>query len=391
MSEKLRILEVVDNWFPIVDGVVQVVDNYAKNLNKIADCTVMCPKYPDMPVIDDYPIRYVPSMSGGKYGVRLPLPWLDLKLKKFLDEEKFDIIHLHSPVTMAKYILRYAKKRGIPVVTSIHTRYHEEINRSVKTPFLQRFALWFLTSSLKKSDYLWTVAEGVTEYAKSIGVDNPCTVMRNCTDFIPPEKHEEEELRHAVRAKHSLKDDEIVLLTVGRLVVVKRWDVVIDAVKKLKDDGIKVKLLIIGDGDYRPTLEKQVKKLDIQNEVVFAGMVTDRRELASYFLAGDLLLFPSTFDTSGLVTIEAAAVGLPTLIVEGSSSAEAIIDRHNGYLCDGSAEGFAEGVKRVFSDKENYLEVRINAEKELYRSWAGEAPEILREYEEIVADYKSKK
>lgn len=391
MSEKLKILEVVDNWFPIVDGVVQVVDNYAKNLNKIADCTVMCPKYPKTPVIDDYPIRYVPSMSGGKYGVRLPLPWLDCKLKKFLDEKHFDIIHLHSPVTIAKYVIRYAKKRGIPVVTSIHTRYHEEINRSVKTPFLQRFALWFLTTSLKKSDYLWTVADGMTEYAKSIGVNNPCTVMRNCTDFIPPEKHEEEELRHMIRAKHSIGDDETVLLTVGRLVVVKRWDVVIDAVKKLKDDGKKVKLLIAGDGDYRPTLEKQVKKLGLTDEVIFAGMITDRRTLAAYFLAGDLLLFPSTFDASSLVPVEASAVGLPTLIVSGSSTAEPIIDGHNGYLCDGSAEGFAEGVKKVFSDKENYLEIRQNAERELYRSWESEAPSILREYERIIEDYKSKK
>ncbi len=391
MSEKLRILEVVDNWFPIVDGVVQVVNNYAKNLNKIADCTVLCPKYPNMPAIDDYPIRYVPSMSGGKYGVRLPLPWLDMKLKKFLDENCFDIIHLHSPVTMAKYIIRYAKKRGIPVITSIHTRYHEEINRSVKTPFLQRFALWFLTSSLKKSDYLWTVADGMTEYAKSLGIETPCTVMRNCTDFIPPSKDEEGVLRSEIRAKYGIGEDETVLLTVGRLVVVKRWDVVIDAVKKLKDDGIKVKLLIAGDGDYRKTLEKQVNKLGLTNEVIFAGMIKDRKVLASYFLAGDLLMFPSTFDTSGLVTIEAAAVGLPTLIVEGSSSAEAIIDRHNGYLCDGSAEGFAEGVKRVFSDKDNYFEVRENAERELYRSWGKESANILKEYEKVIADYKSKK
>ncbi len=390
MEEKLKILEVVDNWYPIVDGVVQVVNNYAKTLNKIADCTVLCPKYPNTPKIEDYPIRYVPSISGGKYGVRLPLPWLDSTLKKFLDENHFDIIHLHSPVTMAKYILKYAKKHHIPVITTIHTRYHEEINRSVKTPFLQRFALNFLLTSLRKSDYIWTVANGISDLANDFyKIDKPCTVMRNCTDFIPPDEDQFHTLSHSIRTKYGIKDDEIVLLVVGRLVVVKRFDVCIDAIKILKTSGIKVKLLIVGDGDYRQRLEHEAKKMDISDEVVFAGMISDRNTLASYYLASDLLLFPSTFDASSLVPVEAASVGLPSLCVEGSTTAESIIDNHNGYLCDGSKEGFAQKITEILNNKTTYNEVRKNAKTELYRTWESNANDVLEEYKKTIAQYNN--
>ena len=76
----MKILEVIDNYFPTVDGVVSVVYNYAVRLNKKAECTVLAPKYPNAPIATEYELIACKSVSGGKYGVRLPVSYTHLTL-----------------------------------------------------------------------------------------------------------------------------------------------------------------------------------------------------------------------------------------------------------------------------------------------------------------------
>lgn len=393
--EKIRILEVVDNYYPIIDGVVNVVDNYATLLNRYDDveCDVLVPWYPNSHNgSGGYKVIRTLSMSGGKYGVRLPLPMFDLRLKKYLKENHYDIVHCHSPVTLSRTMLRYCKKNNIPIVFTVHTKYHEEINRSVGLKCLQKFALNFLLSSIKKMDYVWSVSNGSKDCLTDIyKVNVPCEVMRNGSDVKIEEKEKATASSKLIDTKYGIKEDEKVFLFVGRLVVVKNISMILKTIRILTDRGEKCKLIIVGDGDYKKELEKEVKALNIEDKVVFTGRITDKTELCSFYIRADLFLFASTFDNCSLALIEAAAVNLPSLLVEGSSSAEQIIDGHNGYVSNLDANSWADKIQDIFSDTDNYNKVSENCNKELFVTWDTIIEQVLIKYKEIIKAGKPKK
>ena len=115
-NKRLKIGLFIDTFFPMVDGVVMVVDNYAKRLSENHDVTVFTTK-PRKKGFDDSKLPYkvvrcprVP-MFGLDYD--LPLPKLSHKFKKQIDNGEFDIIHIHSPFGVGKSGIRYAKKHKI--------------------------------------------------------------------------------------------------------------------------------------------------------------------------------------------------------------------------------------------------------------------------------------
>lgn len=386
---KIRVLEVLDNYFPTVDGVVNVVDNYARLLNeKYGDeltCDALVPWYPDTPEPKGYDIIQTTSMSGGKFGVRLPLPQFDFKLKKYLRENRYDIVHCHSPVTLSKTALKYCKRYEIPIVFTVHTMYHDEINRSVKLRFLQRFALNFLLSSIRKMDYLWATTESCKKSVEEIyNIHLPCDVMPNGTDMYELDGAKIDEAVAKLRTRLNFKDGERILLFAGRLVVVKNVTMALRAAALLKERGMNIRLLIVGDGDYRETLEKECKEFGADDITTFVGRVSDRTELAAYYKLADYYLMPSTFDTAPLAAREAEALGTPCVMVEGSLASEGIIDGENGFLAEKTAEAWADKIEHIENNPEIYQQAAENC-KNLAPSWDEVIELVYAKYKEIIA------
>ncbi len=383
--EEIRILEVLDNYFPVVDGVVNVVDNYCRILNgkEGVICDALVPWYPKTFDGGGYKVIRTLSLSGGKYGVRLPLPAFDLRLKKYLKENHYDVIHCHSPVTLSRTMLRYAKKNDIPIVFTVHTKYHEEINRSVKLKCLQKFALNFLLYSIRRMDYVWSVSSGSQDCLKNVyGVDLPCEVVKNGIEKIAVQPEKLDMLVKEIKEKHAISN-EVTFLFVGRVVLVKNISMLLETMKLLKEKGLKFKFLIVGDGDYRKKLEKQSKELGIDDLVVFVGQVLDKELLAAYYKTADYFLFSSTFDTFSLSSKEAAMMGTPSILVRGSASAEGIIDGENGFLAEQTKEAWADKIIEVQNNKDVYDKVVSNLDS-VYATWDEVMDDVLEKYKEII-------
>ena len=123
----MRILEVLDTYYPKFDGPTMVITNYCKSLNKLNDvkAEVCVPRFPNYQDNQPFTVTRVKSLKGPEnyyYG----LPKFDKKLKKYLKENKFDIIHIHSPFTMCGFFAKYAKKHNIPSVFTFHTKFKED-------------------------------------------------------------------------------------------------------------------------------------------------------------------------------------------------------------------------------------------------------------------------
>ncbi len=130
------------------------------------------------------------------------------------------------------------------------------------------------------------------------------------------------------------------LLSVGRLVGTKNVAFTIDALNRQQSQADWT-LDVVGTGEEQPALDAQVRRLGLDGKVRFRGHQTD---MAAVYREADLLLFPSKLESAGLVLLEAAGHGVPTIVVgptaEGyrSASPELIVDGVTGFVARDEAD-----------------------------------------------------
>ncbi len=391
-NKKIRVLEVLDTYYPNFDGPTVLVSNYAKSMYKRDDMEVelLVPEYKKYKDDEPFIINRVPAF-GVVEKYRCATPGISQKISKAVKSEgnPFDIIHTHSPFTLGRYAIKKAKKMGIPSVITLHTCYHEEYDRILKWKPLTKIMMDYTLKAFKEADYVICVSNQTVDTLKSYGYKGEAYVIRNGTDMTYPENAKE--LIDKINQAHNLQEEENVFLSVGRIVENKKLGLCLEALKTLKDKKIAFKYLIVGSGSYEEKLKKKVAELGLENEVIFVGKVMDRNLLSGYYLRSDLFLFPSTFDTASLAPIEAAGLKLPTLMTRGCSTAEIITDNQNGYLEEGNAEAWANKIIEIISDKQKLLETKEKAHKEVYRTWDDVVEEVRKFYSWAIKDYQNKK
>ncbi|MBR5316984.1 MAG: glycosyltransferase [Lachnospiraceae bacterium] len=126
------------------------------------------------------------------------------------------------------------------------------------------------------------------------------------------------------------KNSHFTIITVGRLVESKRFDLLISAISELYKEGEMIKLWIVGDGELRDQLQLLAKQLDICNLVEFWGN-KNVVELNELYNKSHLFVLPSEFETFGVVYIEANACGLPIIATDCGGPAD-IVNKSNGIL-----------------------------------------------------------
>ena len=128
-------------------------------------------------------------------------------------------------------------------------------------------------------------------------------------------------------------------------------------------------MVFIGKGADQEEMEKKAQDLGLGGKCIFVGPVYDRDKLRAWNTRADLFLFPSTYDTNGLVVREAAATGLASVLIKGSCAAEGITDQKNGFLIDESAESMAALLQKLAPDLPHLHEIGQHAMDEIYLSW----------------------
>ncbi|MBQ3046706.1 MAG: glycosyltransferase [Clostridia bacterium] len=389
--ETLKILELIDTYYPIVDGAINVTKHYCEELNKIAECKLAVPKaakkdkYEDKETFDV--IRCASTGAPEKY--RSAFPEQDLRFKRRIREEKFDIMHTHSPFVLGRYALKTARKRGIPIVATLHTQYHQDFERVLKNKALTDFMIWYIVKVFQDADSVWTVSNRSCQILRDYGYNGKIEVVRNGTDYKYPDNPDE--LIAKVNALHNLDGQKNVFLFVGRMAWYKNLKIILDALKIIKQRKVDFKMLFVGGGFDYEEVKAYAKEQGLENDCIFTGAVADKELIQGYYLRGDLLLFPSTFDMAPVTGVEAAAHNLAAIMTKDSCSAELVVDGENGFLAEESAESFADKICELVNTPELVKQAGINAGKTLYRSWEMVAEEVLEKYKKIVKDYKRKK
>lgn len=388
---KIKVLELTDAFYPTIDGVVDVVNNCSRIINKQEKCSVAAPKpakKENYVESDDFFVLRCASISAPeKY--RIAIPFLDRKFRKDIIDNDYDVLHAHSPFTLGRFALSVGKKKKVPVVATLHTQYHRDFERVLKgNKLLVRFMLKYIIKLYNRADSVWTVSEASKSILRDYGYKGEIEVVRNGTDYVYPVNADE--LIQGINAEHNLFGQKNVFLFVGRLVWYKNLKLLCDALKILNDKNIDFKMIFVGGGFDSDEIISYVKGCGLSDKCIFTGIISDREKLQSYYLRSDLFLFPSTFDMCSVSKVEAAAHRVATVAVKNSCSAEQIVDGENGFLIDEDVASFADKLLYLNENPTKYKEVGENAYKTIYRSWDDVVEETLAKYKKVIDTFRKK-
>lgn len=377
---KKTILMVCDTYYPTFDGVVNVMNSYAENLIKQNyNVVALVPDYRGTVYVKSYPVLAVSSFFSKTLNYQVPTPSFDGKIKSLLKKLRIDLIHVHSPFFIGLLAKKIHIKRGIPMISTFHSQYRKDFEKSVKSKLIVNSLLKRIMKVFNASDEVWTMTTSSAAVLKEYGYKGKVRLVPNGTTFPRTENYEEE--RKLTREKYGVPENEPLLLFVGRLVEQKNILFSADVLGELKKRGAKFKMIFAGDGPDRKRLEERIEKNGVKDECILLGQVSDKAELMNLYSAADLFLFPSIYDVSSIVQLEAASHKLAGAFIKGSVTAATVTDGENGFTFD--KENYAEGVFKLISEPSKLAEAGEKAYRELYVSWDDVTKTVGEYYKEF--------
>lgn len=376
----------IDTWYPMVDGVIKVVDNYACRLTQYCDVVVFCPETRgySKEMDEALPYKVVRCLSvpiiGNDYD--LPASVLDPKFEAQLLFSGIDFVHIHSPFSVGLAGVLFAKIHRIPVVATLHSQYRQDFEMQPVVGKIKPavdIALGSIMRVFNLCDECWAVNEGIRDlYVNEYGLTAPCKVRLNATDHKPVE--DPVAAARQVNETYGIPEDATVFLFVGRINYIKNIDFTIRALAIAKKMGLKnFRMLFAGKGQDEERLADLVEQEGLKDEVVMCGL-TDKPMLEKLYSRAKLFLFPSLYDANSLVQIEAACQGTPTVFLEGARTAATVTPGVNGYVSPSGEENYARTILDILSDEEGYSRISAAARKDLYHDWDDVVKEVYADY-----------
>ena len=375
-------------YHPVVNGVVRSVASFRENLVKQGHNVFVFAQsdsnYTDSePFIFRYPSLPLPL---GDISTAIPVsPFVD----QLLPMLKLDVIHTHHPILLGQTAARKAEELGLPLVFTFHTQYWEYTHyipfpQEVIQEFLKNAVHRWLREFMQKCQHIIIPSESLREIlVRDYGLHERYSVIPTGTDLEPFLQADGKSLR----AEHGWHDEK-VLVSVGRLAPEKNWDTLLQAFAKVYEKHPDVRLVLIGDGTARQTLEMLAAELGITDRVTFTGAVPFE-QIPRYLKAADLFAFASVTETQGLVTIEAMAAGLPVVAVDGPGTRDIVEHGKQGFLVENDPDALAGALNQLVSDPQKMKRFSSNALKKARTFDVNElGKQLIGVYEQAIQDKK---
>ena len=387
---KVTVAVFCDAFFPSVDGVVMVIDNVARRIADRCNVVVFVPGHNGETVKRDYVVVGVRSryFKGINYDA-VSFFNLGSFYRRIIKKLKVDVIHAHSPFMMGLAALKLHKKTGAPFVMTFHSQYKKDIYKETKSRLLTAIGLKLVMHSFNSSTEVWTMHEMSAATVREYGYKGKIEFMPNATDYVYPA--DADKRAENLREKYGVKESEKLFSFVGRLVSQKNIFFIAEVLGNLKRRGLPFKMMFIGDGPDRKELEKRIAAAGVSNECIMIGRVSDKDILEDYYIATDLLLFPSKYDVSSIIQIEAAAMKTPCAFVEDSVTSCTVTADVDGLILPEDVEKFASGVYDLVTDENRLLKMGEKAHENIYVTWEDVVDKTCRRYIELAGSGKVKK
>jgi len=349
----MRIAFFTDSYLPQRDGVVSTIVNFRKELEKEGHEVFIfaAGSRKDKRENKDAHVFYhtaIPFKPYPDYKVAL-FPVSSISKVRQL---KVDIIHTHSMASMGVAAYAAAKALGKPLVGTFHTLVPQATHYISRHRMVRKISGHLLWNYLK---LYYNRCCTVMAPSKWIGGLIASKGIRNVV-VVPPGIYAEKFAKgngEAFRERFGLGNAPVIMY-VGRVAEEKNLETLIKSAIFVLEEMPKAKFVIVGKGPAQKKYAELARREGIGRSFVFTGFVKDE-ELADAYHACDVLAFPSTFETLGMVALEAMACGKPVASADHGPLREVVREGVNGALFNPkSPDQCAEAIARVYKARRRF-------------------------------------
>jgi len=339
----VKIAFFAEGYDPFINGVVTSLKTLQSVLAQRGhEVIIFAPAYPGHEDSNSKVVR-LPSVKWSKicYPCLSPLAWR----KDVVAAEGFDLVHSHQPFTMSRLAVHLARKHRLPLVYSFHTMLNEFTQYMPRLDGVgKRFLTWAFLRHCAEADRVTSATQIVREFLQEQGVETPITVVPEGVSLLHPTS----DARDRVRRHLGVSCDTPLLFYAGRLGNEKQPDFLLRSVAYLRKTH-DFHLALAGGGPMERELHSLAAQLGIADRVIFCGWIP-HEQIADYYAAADVFVFPSTGDAMGMVLVEAMSLGVPCVAVDKFGPRELVIDGVTGLLVPFSEQAFAGAVGHLLDN-----------------------------------------
>lgn len=374
-----------DSFPPILDGVTLTVENYAHWLKvKGYDPCVVTPWNPVATPVDYEVMKFFSLPIRSRHPYRYGYPKLDPFIWHRLRNTNFKIVHAHCPFSSGRLGVYVKRHNKVPLIGTFHSKYRDDLKHSFKRmPWMVDIIMRRILDFFNACDEVWIPQAQVEDTVREYGYRGPLTVVENGNDFASYVKGDLWNFKAEAKKEIGINKNEIALLFVGQHIWEKGLDIILDTLHQL-DGKVNFKMNFIGTGYALNEIKNRLADYGLSDRAILHGVISDRGKLSRYYAGSDLFLFPSFYDNAPLVVREAAAMGTPTILLEGSTASEVISDGRNGFLAKKNPVDFANLITKLDSNPDELRRVAIGARDTLVRSWENVVDEVMDRYDAII-------
>ena len=378
LNASVKLAIVTETYPPEINGVASTIARFINGLAKLGhDITLIRPRQgsKDIPKTESNfkEILTFGVPIPGYSSLRMGLPQKNMLLKKW-SSDRPSLVHIVTEGPLGWSALEAAKKLNIPVCSDFRTNfdaYSTHYGLSFLKSPIQRYLRYFHNNS----NFTMVPTQDLKNQLLSNGFERLRVIARGIdTELFNPRKR-----CHELREQWGIRDDQRVVIYVGRFASEKNLQVTVDTFKAMLQVDPNLKMVWVGDGP-----EKGALKLSCPNSI-FVGMQTGEA-LARHYASGDIFLFSSLSETFGNVTLEAMASGLAVLAYDYAAARQYIDHGVNGFVATPhDAKSFIARGLELLSDDLEIQKLRTHARQTtLDISWANVTKKLEDNYHDLL-------
>ncbi|WP_243290040.1 N-acetyl-alpha-D-glucosaminyl L-malate synthase BshA [Bacillus sp. FJAT-47783] len=292
------------------------------------------------------------------------------KMAQVIENEKLDILHAHYavPHAVCASLAKQMVNGNIKIVTTLHGTDITVLGHDLSLSNAIKYGI-------ESSDRVTAVSNALAK--ETYQLLEPNQQIETVYNFIDERIYTKKNVQH-LKEEYGIQANEKVMIHVSNFRKVKRVSDVVETFKRVLQH-VKAKLLLVGDGPEMTAVHQLVKKLDLQEHVLFLGKQENLDELYSL---SDVMILPSEKESFGLVLIEAMACGVPCIGTNIGGIPEVIDHGKTGFVCEvGDIDDMTDKAISLLSDE--VLHQRMAHQGKVVVSERFHSAKIVSQYEKI--------
>lgn len=350
----IKILHVIPNL--VKGGAQRIAIDICKELSKRSDVEVMLVYFEGK---NEFSFL-TEGLNVRKLDINFNLSFtsknmIDLRtFEALLDEFQPTIIHSH--LYLAELITREKTRPNIQYFTHCHDNMRQfrrfgSISQNSKTDLIEYLEKKRLFKHYKncKNNFLAISTDGLNFLYKSIPskLNEKIILLPNAVELSNFKSKEKQPSSAQIR-----------LINIGNFIPKKNQQFLIDIAVSLFQQNVNFHLTFVGDGEMRKSVEEKAKNNGINHLVTFLGSIDDVEKV---LFENEIYVHSALYEPFGLVIIEAMAVGLPVVSLDGKGNRDIIQNGENGYLVpQGATTQFVDRIIELATSQENYSRIQQN-------------------------------